>query len=76
MRALVNKRKAIELKQLGWSYEDIAHEIGCSVPWCAKYLKGIKKDVDKMRQAYEEYKKAELSFDTTGGCEDDLFSKR
>lgn len=76
MRTSVNKRKAIELKQLGWSYEDIAKEIGCSVPWCAKYLKGIKKDVDKMRQAYEEYKKAELSFDITEECEDDLFSKR
>lgn len=76
MRTPVNKEKAVELKQLGWSYEDIAHEIGCSVPWCAKYLKEIKKDRNKMRQAYEEYKKAEQSFDITEECEDDLFSRR
>ena len=37
----VNKEKAIELRKEGKTYPEIAEQLGCSVIWCSKNLKGI-----------------------------------
>ena len=50
-KATVNKEKAILLKRLGWDYNDISEELGCSRVWCSLNLKEIKKDKDLMRRA-------------------------
>lgn len=50
-KATINKEKAILLKKLGWDYNDISEELGCSRVWCSLNLKGIKKDRDMMRRA-------------------------
>lgn len=39
----INKQRAVELRQQGMSYKNIALELGCSVPWCAKELGNIEK---------------------------------
>jgi hypothetical protein len=59
----VNMKKAALLKQLGWSYEDIAKELKCSYAWCAKYLRGIDKDNLKMKSAYISYIEQRYVFD-------------
>lgn len=50
-KATVNKEKAILLKKLGWDYNDISEELGCSRVWCSLNLKEIKKDKELMRKA-------------------------
>ena len=50
-KATINKEKAILLKKLGWDYNDISEELGCSRVWCSLNLKGVKKDRDMMRRA-------------------------
>lgn len=50
-KATVNKERAILLKKLGWDYNDISEELGCSRVWCSLNLKEIKKDRDLMRRA-------------------------
>jgi hypothetical protein len=39
----INKQEAITLRQMGYSYAEIAVHIGCSAAWCAKELKGVEK---------------------------------
>lgn len=50
-KSTVNKEKAILLKKLGWDYNDISEELGCSRVWCSLNLKEVKKDKDLMRRA-------------------------
>lgn len=40
----VDKVRAEELRNAGMSYDEISQELGCSVAWCKKNLKGVKKD--------------------------------
>ena len=35
---MVNKAKAVELREAGLTYQQIADEIGCSVDWCKRNL--------------------------------------
>ena len=42
---MVNKVKAKELRELGWTYIEISKELGCSVAWCKLNLKGVTKHV-------------------------------
>ena len=51
--ARVDKQKAILLRKLGWGYEDIAKELDCTRDWCCKNLKGVERDIELMRKAYE-----------------------
>lgn len=51
--ARVNKEKAILLRKLGWGYEDIAEELDCTRDWCCKNLKGVERDIELMKKAYE-----------------------
>jgi len=39
---MVNKEKAIALRNEGLTYKEIAEILGCSVVWCKKNLKGVK----------------------------------
>lgn len=39
----VNKQLAIDLRQRGLTYEEIADQLGCSFAWCAKNLPKIQK---------------------------------
>lgn len=39
----VDKEKAKTLRQMGLNYQDIANEIGCSLDWCKRNLKGVPK---------------------------------
>lgn len=41
---MIDKEKAIELRQAGLSYSEIATEVGCSEVWCKKYLKDVVKN--------------------------------
>lgn len=40
---MIDKQKAIELKESGLTNKEIAQRLGCSEDWCKKNLKGIKK---------------------------------
>lgn len=42
---MVDKEKAIQLRKQGKKYSEIATLLNCSVDWCKKNLKGIKKEV-------------------------------
>lgn len=44
MPSKVDKGKAIELKEQGKTYAEIAEELGCSVVWCKKNLKEVVKN--------------------------------
>ena len=39
----VDKQKALELREQGKSYAEISEILGCSIDWCKRNLKGIKK---------------------------------
>jgi len=41
---MVDKVKAVELRQQGLNYKEIAQELGCSEIWCKKNLKDINKN--------------------------------
>lgn len=44
---MIDKQRAIELKESGLTNKEVAQELGCSEGWCRKYLKGIKrKDIE------------------------------
>lgn len=44
---MIDKLKAIELKESGLTNKEIALHLGCSEGWCRKYLKGVKrKDIE------------------------------
>lgn len=40
---MVDKIKALELREQGKTYAEISDELGCSVAWCKSNLKGTKK---------------------------------
>ena len=37
---MVNKEKAVELREAGYTYPEICAELGCSIDWCKRNLKG------------------------------------
>ena len=39
---MVDKKRAVELREDGLTYEKIAEELGCSTVWCKVNLKGVK----------------------------------
>ena len=44
---MIDKQRAIALKESGLTNKEVAQELGCSEGWCRKYLKGIKrKDIE------------------------------
>lgn len=44
---MIDKQKAIELKESGLTNKEIALYLDCSEGWCRKYLKGVKrKDIE------------------------------
>ena len=52
----VDREKAATLRKLGWKYQDIADELGCSKEWCCANLKNINPDLAMMREAYNLHK--------------------
>jgi orotate phosphoribosyltransferase-like protein len=40
-----SRQQAVELRQQGMSYKQIATELGCSEAWCCKELVGVEKGV-------------------------------
>ena len=40
---MIDKQRAVELKESGLTNKEIAQRLGCSEDWCKKNLKGIKK---------------------------------
>ena len=40
---MIDKQRAIELREQGRSYKEISEALGCSLVWCKKNLKGTKK---------------------------------
>lgn len=45
---MIDKQKALELREQGKTYDEISVELDCSVAWCKKNLKGIKrKDISE-----------------------------
>lgn len=42
---MIDKAKAVALREQGFNYEQIAAEVGCSVGWCKINLKGVTKDL-------------------------------
>lgn len=52
----VDKQKALELREQGKSYAEISEELGCSIDWCKRNLKGIKgTKPPKPNNVYEVY---------------------
>jgi len=56
---MINKEKAIELREMGLSYDDIAQELKCSVIWCKKNLKGVNKNTNEKGAIEELVQKAQ-----------------
>ena len=52
-KAKYDKEQAIFLRQLGWSYTDIAEYLGCSESWCKSRLIAVEKNVELMRRVAE-----------------------
>lgn len=50
-KAKYDKEQAVFLRQLGWSYTDIAEYLGCSESWCKSRLLAVEKDTGLMHQA-------------------------
>lgn len=40
---MVNYELAVQLRKQGMKYQEIANHLGCSLDWCKRNLKGIKK---------------------------------
>ena len=47
-KAKYDKEKAVFLRQLGWSYTDIAEYLGCSESWCKSRLLAVEKSKELM----------------------------
>ena len=44
---MIDKQRAIALKESGLTNKEVAQALGCSEAWCRKYLKGVKrKDIE------------------------------
>ena len=43
----IDKQQAIILREQGKSYQEIAQQLGCSIPWCKANLKHVPKGYDK-----------------------------
>lgn len=44
----IDKQKALELREQGKTYQEISTELGCSLDWCKRNLKGTKrKDISE-----------------------------
>lgn len=41
---MVDIERAITLRKRGLSFEEVAQEMGCSLSWCKKRLRGVKKE--------------------------------
>lgn len=59
---MVDKNKAVELRNLGHNYQEISDKVGCSVDWCKRNLKGVTKgaslkEVIKLHEVYVAYSK-------------------
>ena len=52
---MVDKHKAIKLRQDGYQYKDIAAELGCSLAWCKQNLKHIEVLKDSKKTYYWSY---------------------
>ena len=46
---MIDKVKAIELREQGLSYKDIASELGCSIDWCKQNLKAVSKNTQEKK---------------------------
>jgi len=45
---MIDKQKALDLRMQGKTYQEIADELGCSLDWCKRNLKGVKrKDISE-----------------------------
>lgn len=58
----LDKSRAIELRKLGHSYQEIADELRCSLAWCKKNLSNTEKgqlprDIQKLHEVYVAYAK-------------------
>jgi len=45
---MVDKQKAIKLRENGCTYTQISEQLGCSVDWCKRNLKGVKKNTTEI----------------------------
>lgn len=45
---MIDKEKAIELRREGFTYQQIAEDLGCSVQWCKTNLKDIPKNTREL----------------------------
>lgn len=52
---MIDKQKAIELKESGLTNKEVAMALDCSEDWCKRNLKGIKKKDIKKRVFFEVY---------------------
>lgn len=64
---MVDKIKAIELREEGLSYEQIAKELNCSIVWCKKNLKAISKNTNEKGLIKELTNKAQSKDMLTNG---------
>lgn len=53
--ATVDKQKAQQLRELGWSYQQIADYLKCSFQWCAINLKDVKPNEEMIKESAELY---------------------
>ena len=64
---MIDKQKAVELKESGLTNKEVAQELGCSEDWCKRNLKGIKKkDIEPEDFEYLKEKGKGKSCVTTG----------
>ena len=64
---MIDKQKALELREKGATYAEIAEELGCSVDWCKRNLKGIPKHTIEKDAVNALIKRAKSSTAITSG---------
>lgn len=52
---MIDKQKAIALKESGLTNKEVSEELGCSEGWCRKYLRGVKRGHIKKEILFEVY---------------------
>jgi len=64
---MIDRQKALELREKGATYAEIALELNCSVDWCKRNLKGVAKHTNEKDAVKDLIKRAKSKSAITSG---------
>lgn len=64
---MIDRQKALELREKGATYAEIALELKCSVDWCKRNLKGVPKHTNEKEVVKDLIKRAKSKIAITSG---------